>query len=130
MGTWNYMLKIKFVDLNPIFKGLDSFGLITSNALKIKPTLIFVFDTLLNLPLMVLYDLYNAKILWPFISKPVTKVGFNDCCAQCIYQRAGTENQSMMLLILQLSASVKNTNYDILLPSAEQTSSFASSAVK
>ncbi|GMF14467.1 unnamed protein product [Phytophthora lilii] len=67
------------------------------------------------------------------ISKPVKKVRFNDCYAQLFYQRAGIGKQSTQLnaaLDLQLSASVKNAKYVILLPFAEQTGSFASAAVQ
>ncbi|GMF37413.1 unnamed protein product [Phytophthora lilii] len=47
------------------------------------------------------------------ISKPVTKVRYNDCYAQLFYQRAGIGKQSTQLnaaFDLQLSASVKNAN--------------------
>ncbi|GMF36987.1 unnamed protein product [Phytophthora lilii] len=67
------------------------------------------------------------------ISKPVKKVRYNDCYAQWFYQRAGTGKQSTQLnaaFDLQLSASVRNAKYVILLPFAEQTSSFASAAVQ
>jgi hypothetical protein len=67
------------------------------------------------------------------ISKPVKKVRYNDCYAQWFYQRAGTGKQSTQLnaaFDLQLSASVKNAKYVILLPFAEQTGSFASAAVQ
>ncbi|KAG2979658.1 hypothetical protein PC121_g22579 [Phytophthora cactorum] len=67
------------------------------------------------------------------ISKPVKKVRYNDCYAQWFYQRAGIGKQSTQLnavFDLQLSASVKNAKYVILLPFAEQTSSFASAAVQ
>ncbi|KAG2764042.1 hypothetical protein PC129_g8071 [Phytophthora cactorum] len=67
------------------------------------------------------------------ISKPVKKVRYNDCYAQWFYQRAGIGKQSTQLnaaFDLQLSASVKNAKYVILLPFAEQTGSFASAAVQ
>ncbi|KAL3662241.1 hypothetical protein V7S43_012572 [Phytophthora oleae] len=67
------------------------------------------------------------------ISKPVKKVRYNDCYAQWFYQRAGTGKQSGQLnaaFDLQLSASVKNAKYIILLPFAEQTGNFASAAVQ
>ncbi|GMF36161.1 unnamed protein product [Phytophthora lilii] len=63
------------------------------------------------------------------ISKPVKKVRYNDCYAQWLYQRAGIGKQSTQLnaaFDLQLSASVKNAKYVILLPFAEQTA-FATS---
>jgi hypothetical protein len=50
-----------------------------------------------------------------------------------VYQRAGTGKQSTQLnaaFDLQLSASVKNAKYVILLPFAEQTGSFASATVQ
>jgi hypothetical protein len=67
------------------------------------------------------------------ISKPVKKVRYNDCYAQLFYQRAGIGKQSTQLnaaFDLQLSASVKNAKYVILLPFAEQTGSFAAAAVQ
>jgi hypothetical protein len=67
------------------------------------------------------------------ISKPVKKVRYNDCYAQWFYQRAGTGKQSTQLnaaFDLQLSASVKNAKYVILLPFAEQTGNFVSAAVQ
>ncbi|KAE8967611.1 hypothetical protein PR003_g28687 [Phytophthora rubi] len=67
------------------------------------------------------------------ISKPVKKVRFNDCYAQFFSQRAGIGKQSNQLNVafdLQLSASVKNAKYVILLPFAEQTANFASAAVQ
>ncbi|RAW24849.1 hypothetical protein PC110_g18729 [Phytophthora cactorum] len=66
------------------------------------------------------------------ISKPVKKVRFNDCYAQWFYQRAGIGKQRTQLnasFDLQLSASIKNAKYVILMPFAEQTGSFASAAV-
>ncbi|GMF56769.1 unnamed protein product [Phytophthora fragariaefolia] len=57
------------------------------------------------------------------IFKPVKKVRYNDCYAQWFYQRAGIGKQSTQLnaaFDLQLSASVKNAKYVILLPFAEQ----------
>ncbi|GMF18662.1 unnamed protein product [Phytophthora lilii] len=67
------------------------------------------------------------------ISKPVKKARYNDCYAQLFYQRAGIGKQSTQLnaaFDLQLSVSVKNAKYVILLPFAEQTGSFASAAVQ
>ncbi|GMF25200.1 unnamed protein product [Phytophthora lilii] len=67
------------------------------------------------------------------ISKPVKKVRYNDCYAQSFNQRAGVGKQSTQFnaaFDLQLSASIKNAKYVILLPFAEQTGSFASAAVK
>ncbi|GMF31040.1 unnamed protein product [Phytophthora lilii] len=67
------------------------------------------------------------------ISKPVKKVRYNDCYAQWFYQRAGIGKPSTQLnaaFDLQLSASVKNAKYVILLPFAEQTGSFAFAAVQ
>ncbi|KAE9319966.1 hypothetical protein PF001_g5629 [Phytophthora fragariae] len=67
------------------------------------------------------------------ISKPVKKVRFNDCYAQWFNQRAGIGKQSNQLnaaFDLQLSASVKNAKYVILLPFAEQTGNFAAAAVQ
>ncbi|KAG2768520.1 hypothetical protein PC129_g20308 [Phytophthora cactorum] len=67
------------------------------------------------------------------ISKPVKKVRYNDCYAQWCYQRAGTGKQATQLnasFDLQLSASVKNAKYVVLLPFAEQTGSFATAAVQ
>ncbi|KAE9290110.1 hypothetical protein PF001_g19744 [Phytophthora fragariae] len=67
------------------------------------------------------------------ISKPVKKVRFNDCYAQWFNQRAGVGKQSNQLnaaFDLQLSASVKNAKYIVLLPFAEQTGNFASAAVQ
>ncbi|KAG3140701.1 hypothetical protein PI126_g15857 [Phytophthora idaei] len=74
--------------------------------------------------------LENPQVI---ISKPVKKVRYNDCYAQWFYQRAGTGKQSTQLnaaFDLQLSASVKNAKYVILLPFAEQTGNFASAAVQ
>ncbi|GMF23685.1 unnamed protein product [Phytophthora lilii] len=65
------------------------------------------------------------------ISKLVKKVRFNDCYAHLFYQRAGIGKQSTQLnaaFDLQLSASVKNAKYVILLPFTEQIGSFASAA--
>ncbi|GMF65605.1 unnamed protein product [Phytophthora lilii] len=67
------------------------------------------------------------------ISKPVKKVRYNDCYAQWFYQRAGIGKQSTQhntSFDLQLSASVKNAKYVVVLPFAEQTGSFASAAVQ
>ncbi|GMF37936.1 unnamed protein product [Phytophthora lilii] len=67
------------------------------------------------------------------IFKPVKKVRYNDCYAQWFYQRAGIGKQSTQLnasFDLQLSTSVTNAKYVILLPFAEQTGSFASAAVQ
>ncbi|GMF40607.1 unnamed protein product [Phytophthora lilii] len=61
-----------------------------------------------------------------FFSKPVKKIGYNDCHAQWFYQRAGIGKQSTQFnasFDLQLSASVKNAKYVVALPFAEQTSS-------
>ncbi|EGZ25207.1 hypothetical protein PHYSODRAFT_480892, partial [Phytophthora sojae] len=66
------------------------------------------------------------------ISKPVKKVRYNDCYAQWFYQRAGIGKSSTQLnasFDLQLSASVKNAKYVVLLPFAEQTNNFASATV-
>ncbi|KAG3016690.1 hypothetical protein PC121_g12333 [Phytophthora cactorum] len=60
-------------------------------------------------------------------------VRYNDCYAQWFYQRAGTGKQTTQFnaaFDLQLSASVKNAKYVVLLPFAEQTGSFASAAVQ
>ncbi|KAG3087256.1 hypothetical protein PI124_g17939 [Phytophthora idaei] len=67
------------------------------------------------------------------ISKPVRKVRYNDCYAQWFYQRAGIGKLSTQFnaaFDLQLSASVKNAKYVVVLPFAEQTSSFATAAVQ
>ncbi|KAG3185142.1 hypothetical protein PC128_g13406 [Phytophthora cactorum] len=67
------------------------------------------------------------------ISKPVKKVRFNDCYAQWFYQRAGTGIQPTQLnaaFDLQISASVKNAKYVILLPFAEQASNVAAASVQ
>ncbi|EGZ11137.1 hypothetical protein PHYSODRAFT_518331 [Phytophthora sojae] len=67
------------------------------------------------------------------ISKPVKKVRYNDCYAQWFYQRAGIGKSSTQLnasFDLQLSASVKNAKYVVLLPFAEQTNNFASATVQ
>ncbi|KAL3659469.1 hypothetical protein V7S43_015460 [Phytophthora oleae] len=67
------------------------------------------------------------------ISKPVKKVRYNDCYAQWFNQRAGIGKQSTQFnaaFDLQLSASIKNAKYVILLPFAEQTGSFAAAAVQ
>ncbi|EGZ13471.1 hypothetical protein PHYSODRAFT_510685 [Phytophthora sojae] len=69
----------------------------------------------------------------PIISKPVKKVRYNDCYAQWFYQRAGINKSSTQLnasFDLQLSASVKNAKYVVLLPFAEQTNNFASATVQ
>ncbi|EGZ24964.1 hypothetical protein PHYSODRAFT_484148 [Phytophthora sojae] len=68
----------------------------------------------------------------PIISKPVKKVRYNDCYAQWFCQRAGIGKSSTQLnasFDLQLSASVKNAKYVVLLPFAEQTNNFASATV-
>ncbi|EGZ17307.1 hypothetical protein PHYSODRAFT_502361 [Phytophthora sojae] len=65
--------------------------------------------------------------------KPVKKVRYNDCYAQWFYQRAGIGKSSSQLnasFDLQLSASVKNAKYVVLLPFAEQTNNFASATVQ
>ncbi|GMF34652.1 unnamed protein product [Phytophthora lilii] len=84
----------------------------------------------------------SARLYVPFvhlenpqaiISKPVKKVRYNDCYAQWFYQRAGSGKQATQYnaaFDLQLSASVKNAKYVILLPFAEQTGNFASAAVQ
>ncbi|EEY60513.1 uncharacterized protein PITG_13221 [Phytophthora infestans T30-4] len=67
------------------------------------------------------------------ISTPVKKVRFNDCYGYLFYQRAGIGKQSTQLnasFYIQLSASVKNAKYVILLPFAEQTNSLNSAAVQ
>ncbi|RAW28758.1 hypothetical protein PC110_g14875 [Phytophthora cactorum] len=67
------------------------------------------------------------------ISKPVKKVRYNDCYAQWFYQRAGIGKKSTQFnasFDLQLSASVKNAKYVVVLPFAEQTSSFLTAAVQ
>ncbi|KAE8903003.1 hypothetical protein PF005_g11352 [Phytophthora fragariae] len=67
------------------------------------------------------------------ISKPVKKVRYNDCYAQWFYQRAGIGKQSTQhnaSFDLQLSASVKNAKYVVVLPFAEQTGNFATAAVQ
>jgi hypothetical protein len=67
------------------------------------------------------------------ISTPVKKIRYNDCYAQWFYQRAAVGKQATQhnaAFDLQLSASVKNAKYVILLPFAEQTSSFATAAVQ
>ncbi|GMF33044.1 unnamed protein product [Phytophthora lilii] len=67
------------------------------------------------------------------ISKPVKKVRYNDCYAQWFYQRAGIGKQSTQFnasFDLQLSASVKNAKYVVVLPFAEQTSSFATAVAQ
>ncbi|RAW36416.1 hypothetical protein PC110_g7324 [Phytophthora cactorum] len=74
--------------------------------------------------------LENPQVI---ISKPVKKVRYNDCYAQWFYQRAGTGKQSTQInaaFDLQLSASVKNAKYAILLPFAEQTGNLASATVQ
>ncbi|GMF30614.1 unnamed protein product [Phytophthora lilii] len=77
----------------------------------------------------------SARLYVPFvhpenpqaiISKPIKKVRYNDCYAQWFYQRAGIGKQSTQSnasFDLQLSASVKNANYVVVLPFGEQTSS-------
>ncbi|RAW21438.1 hypothetical protein PC110_g17643 [Phytophthora cactorum] len=84
----------------------------------------------------------TARLYVPFIhlenpqaiiSKPVKKVRYNDCYAQWFNQRAGTGKQSIQLnasFDLQLSASVKNAKYVVLLPFAEPTGSFVSATVQ
>ncbi|EGZ25283.1 hypothetical protein PHYSODRAFT_485609 [Phytophthora sojae] len=69
----------------------------------------------------------------PIISEPVKKVRYNDCYAQWFYQRAGIGKSSTQLnasFDLQLSASVKNAKYVVLLPFAEQTNNFVSATVQ
>ncbi|GMF28588.1 unnamed protein product [Phytophthora lilii] len=77
---------------------------------------------------------------WYAVPKPgnpqyllLMKVRYNDCYAQWFYQRAGIGKQSTQhntSFDLQLSASVKNAKYVVLLPFAEQTGSFAAAAVQ
>ncbi|RAW23586.1 hypothetical protein PC110_g19979 [Phytophthora cactorum] len=67
------------------------------------------------------------------ISKPVKKVRYNDCYAQWFNQRAGTGKSTTQLnasFDLQLSASVKNAKYVVVLPFAEKTGSFATATVQ
>ncbi|GMF14347.1 unnamed protein product [Phytophthora fragariaefolia] len=67
------------------------------------------------------------------ISKPVEKVRYNDRYAQWFYQRVGIGKQSTQLnasFDLQLSTSVKNGKYIVVLPFAEQTSNFATVSVQ
>ncbi|EGZ07084.1 hypothetical protein PHYSODRAFT_530503 [Phytophthora sojae] len=69
----------------------------------------------------------TARLYVPF------KVRYNDCYAQWFYQRAGIGKSSTQLnasFDLQLSASVKNAKYVVLLPFAEQTNNFASATVQ
>ncbi|KAG2775733.1 hypothetical protein PC129_g19145 [Phytophthora cactorum] len=194
MGTWNYMLKIKLVDLHPIFKELDLMAnpqirlrfrvnqgssvvavdsgkcmSLTSTTLasgNVCPVMVAASSTgnpmagvlaasagfsiawgaVVNSLEPTIDGTYmpftTARLYAPFvhlenpqaiISKPVKKVRFNDCYAQWFYKRAGTGKQSTQLnaaFDLQLSASVKNAKYVVLLPFAEQTGSFASAAVQ
>ncbi|GMF35248.1 unnamed protein product [Phytophthora lilii] len=146
MGTWNYMLKIKLTDLHPVFKELD---LMANPQIRLRfrvnqgtaaidiysSTRMTLTSTTLSsdnvCPVMIASQASPNPIL--FISKPVRKVRYNDCYAQLFYQRAGIGKQSTQLnaaFDLQLSASVKNAKYVILLPFAEQTGSFASAAVQ
>ncbi|EGZ11277.1 hypothetical protein PHYSODRAFT_519044 [Phytophthora sojae] len=63
----------------------------------------------------------------------VSFVRYNYCYAQWFYQRAGIGKSSTQLnasFDLQLSASVKNAKYVVLLPFAEQTNNFASATVQ
>ncbi|GMF45571.1 unnamed protein product [Phytophthora fragariaefolia] len=67
------------------------------------------------------------------ISKLVKKVCYNNCYAQWFNQRAGTGKSSTQLnasFDLQLSANVKNANYIVVLPLAEQTNNFVSATVQ
>ncbi|KAJ8578871.1 hypothetical protein ON010_g338 [Phytophthora cinnamomi] len=66
------------------------------------------------------------------ISKPANKVRYNDCYAKLFYERAGIGKSATQLnasFDLQLSASVKNAEYVVLLPFAEQTNNFATTTV-
>ncbi|KAG3011179.1 hypothetical protein PC128_g2677 [Phytophthora cactorum] len=194
LGTWNYMLKIKLVDLHPIFKELDLMAnpqirlrfrvnqsssvvavdagkgmSLTSTTLasgNVCPVMVAASSTgnpmagvlaasagfsiawgaVVNSLEPTIDGTYmpftTARLYVPFvhlknpqaiISKPVKKGRFNDCYAQWFYQRAGTGKQSTQLnaaFDLQLSASVKNAKYVVLLPFTEQTGSFASAAVQ
>ncbi|KAG3006286.1 hypothetical protein PC121_g17315 [Phytophthora cactorum] len=194
MGTWNYMLKIKPVDLHPIFMELDLMAnpqirlrfrvnqgssvvvvdstkgmSLTSTTLasgNVCPVMVAASSTgnpmagvlaasagfsiawsaVVNSLEPTIDGTYmpftTARLYVPFVHlenpqaiilKPVKKVRFNDCYAQLFYQRAGIGKQSTQLnaaFDLQLSASVKNAKYVVLLPFAEQTGSFASAAVQ
>ncbi|KAG4042640.1 hypothetical protein PC123_g21874 [Phytophthora cactorum] len=194
MGTWNYMLKIKLVDLHPIFKelylmanpqirlrfrvnqGTSTISVdagkgmsLTSTTLasgNVCPVMVAASSTgnpmagvlaasagfsiawgaVVNSLEPTIDGTYmpftTARLYVPFvhvenpqaiISKPVKKMRYNDCYAQWFYQRAGTNKQATQLnaaFDLQLSASVKNSKYVILLPFAEQTGNFASAAVQ
>ncbi|EGZ27797.1 hypothetical protein PHYSODRAFT_476974 [Phytophthora sojae] len=68
----------------------------------------------------------TARLYVPFVR-------YNDCYAQWFYQRAGIGKQSTQhnaSFDLQLSASVKNAKYVVVLPFAEQTGNFASATVQ
>ncbi|GMF30354.1 unnamed protein product [Phytophthora lilii] len=196
MGTWNYMLKVKLVDLHPIFKELDLMAnpqirlrfrvnqgtsnidvdttgrmtltsttlssgnicpIIVSNSNTGNPmssvlsasttgSIAVSWGAVVNALEPTIDGTYmpftTSRLYVPFvhlenpqaiISKPVKKVRYNDCYAQLFYQRAGIGKQSTQLnaaFDLQLSASVKNAKYVILLPFAEQTGNFASAAVQ
>ncbi|GMF47743.1 unnamed protein product [Phytophthora fragariaefolia] len=72
-------------------------------------------------------------VLMAIISKPVKKVRYNDCYAQWFNQCAGAGKSSTQLnasVDLQLSASVKNAKYIVVLPFAEQTNNFVSATVQ
>ncbi|KAG3119821.1 hypothetical protein PI125_g1683 [Phytophthora idaei] len=197
MGMWNYIHKIKLVDLHPIFKELDlmanpqirlrfrvnqgtsaididsstrmTLASTTLSSGNVCPVVVAsassangnnpvysaisgvgsiavswgaVVNSLEPTPDGTYMPFTTARLYVPFvhlenpqaiISKPVKKVRYNDCYAQWFYQRVGTGKQSTQLnaaFDLQLSASVKNAKYVILLPFAEQTGNFASAAVQ
>ncbi|RAW39476.1 hypothetical protein PC110_g4284 [Phytophthora cactorum] len=112
MKTCNYMLKIKLSDLHPIFKELD---LMANPQIRLRfrvnqGSSVIATDTSKSMTLT-----------------STTLASGNTC------PRAGTGKQTTQLnaaFDLQLSASVKNAKYVILLPFAEQTNYFNSAAVQ
>ncbi|EEY62922.1 uncharacterized protein PITG_21560 [Phytophthora infestans T30-4] len=175
MGTWNYMLKIKLVDLHPIFKELDLMANprirlrfrvnqgVSSVAVDATKSISLAYTTLSSgnrcLVMVAASSTSNSmagvlaasapfSIAWgavvtsleptidgtymPFTTSRLYKVRFNDCYAELFYQCACIGKQSTQLnasFDLQISASVKNTKYVIVLPFADQTNSLNSAAV-
>ncbi|EEY68547.1 uncharacterized protein PITG_05030 [Phytophthora infestans T30-4] len=139
MGTWNFMLKIKLVDLHPIFKELD---LMASPQIRLRfrvnqgtcstaGSTAVSWGAVVNALEPTIDGTYmpftTSRLYVPF------KVRYNDRYAQWFYQRAGIGKQGTQLnasFDLQLSASVKNAKYVILLPFAEQTGNFTTAAVQ
>ncbi|KAE9188996.1 hypothetical protein PF005_g19834 [Phytophthora fragariae] len=76
-------------------------------------------------------DLENPQAI---VSKPTKKVRYLDYYAQWFYQRAGTGTSTTQLntaFDLQLSASIKNAKYVVLLPFAEtSTGNFATATMQ